>query len=89
MLVLLLQVFKFSPLGSSTKRLLALGDKLVPGSGSSRFCKPTSVAVDRSGEFFIADGYVRSENAVTARFRDRRLTLSLKPQLLRLQLKCL
>ena len=63
-MLLLLQVFKFSPLGSSTKRLLALGDKLVPGSGNSRFCKPTSVAVDRSGEFFVADGYVRSENAV-------------------------
>lgn len=54
------QVFKFSPLGSNTQRLLALGDKLVPGSGSSRFCKPTSVAVDRSGEFFVADGYCNS-----------------------------
>lgn len=53
-----LQVFKFSSLGSRTQRLLALGDKLVPGSGNSRFCKPTSVAVDRSGEFFVADGYV-------------------------------
>ena len=63
-MLLVLQVFKFSPLGSNTQRLLALGDKLVPGSGSSRFCKPTSVAVDRSGEFFVADGYVRSENAV-------------------------
>lgn len=72
----LLQVFKFSPLGSHTQRLLALGDKLVPGSGSSRFCKPTSVAVDRSGEFFVADGYVRSENAVILRFLDRGLTLS-------------
>ena len=55
------QVFKFSPLGSHTQRLLVLGDKLVPGSGSSRFCKPTSVAVDRNGEFFVADGYVVSE----------------------------
>lgn len=72
----LLQVFKFSPLGSNTQRLLALGDKLVPGSGSSRFCKPTSVVVDRSGEFFVADGYVRSENAVILRFLDRGLTLS-------------
>ena len=85
-MLLLLQVFKFSPLGSSTKRLLALGDKLVPGSGSSRFCKPTSVAVDRSGEFFVADGYVRSENVVISRSLDRRLTLGLKPRLLRLQL---
>ncbi|KAJ7365747.1 hypothetical protein OS493_002463 [Desmophyllum pertusum] len=55
-----LQVFKFSSLGSRTQRLLALGDKLVPGSGNSRFCKPTSVAVDRSGEFFVADGYCNS-----------------------------
>lgn len=85
-MLLLLQVFKFSPLGSSTKRLMALGDKLVPGSGSSRFCKPTSVAVDRSGEFFVADGYVRSENVVISRSLDRRLTLGLKPRLLRLQL---
>ena len=87
-MLVLLQVFKFSPLGSSTKRLLALGDKLVPGSGDSRFCKPTSVAVDRSGEFFVADGYVRSENAVISRgFLDRGSILGLKPQLhvLRLQ----
>ncbi|KAL9986947.1 hypothetical protein ACROYT_G001165 [Oculina patagonica] len=54
------QVFKFSPLGSSTQRLLVLGDKLVPGSGSTRFCKPTSVAVDRNGEFYVADGYCNS-----------------------------
>lgn len=54
------QVFKFSPLGSSTQRLMSLGDKLVPGSDKSRFCQPTSVAVDRNGEFFVADGYCNS-----------------------------
>lgn len=37
--------------------MLSLGDKLVPGSDRSRFCQPTSVAVDRNGEFFVADGY--------------------------------
>lgn len=54
------QVFKFSPLSDRTQRLLSLGDKLVPGADNSRFCKPTAVAVDKTGEFFVADGYCNS-----------------------------
>ena len=40
--------------------LLELGKKLIPGSGNGEFCKPTSVAVMPSGEFFVADGYCNS-----------------------------
>lgn len=40
--------------------LLELGKKLEPGSGEGEFCKPTSVAVLPSGEFFVADGYCNS-----------------------------
>jgi hypothetical protein len=37
-----------------------LGRKLEPGSSDGEFCKPTSVAVLPSGEFFVADGYCNS-----------------------------
>ena len=40
--------------------LLELGRKLEPGSNDGEFCKPTSVAVLPSGEFFVADGYCNS-----------------------------
>jgi NHL repeat len=40
--------------------LIELGKQLQPGSGDGRFCKPTSVAVLPSGEFFVADGYCNS-----------------------------
>lgn len=40
--------------------LIELGKKLEPGSGDGEFCKPTSVAVLPSGEFFVADGYCNS-----------------------------
>lgn len=40
--------------------MLELGKKLQPGSGDGEFCKPTSVAVLPSGEFFVADGYCNS-----------------------------
>lgn len=36
---------------------LVLGEKLVPGSDDSHFCKPSDVAVLPTGEFFVADGY--------------------------------
>ncbi len=39
---------------------MELGKKLQPGSGDQEFCKPTSVAVLPSGEFFVADGYCNS-----------------------------
>lgn len=54
--VALHQVFKFKPGGSSTP-LLEFGSPFEPGSSFLQFCKPTSVAVARTGEIFIADGY--------------------------------
>ncbi|XP_046652087.1 peptidyl-glycine alpha-amidating monooxygenase B-like isoform X2 [Daphnia pulicaria] len=57
------QVFKLTPLRKNTNGLqilLELGKKLEPGSGDGEFCKPTSVAVLPSGEFFVADGYCNS-----------------------------
>lgn len=53
------QVFKFN-LMKSNQPLLTLGKRGVPGSGSRSFCKPTDVAVDRSGVFYVSDGYCNS-----------------------------
>ena len=39
---------------------MELGQKLEPGSKDGQFCKPTSVAVLPSGDFFVADGYCNS-----------------------------
>lgn len=50
------QVFKFPP-GEFKNPSLVLGEKFVPGSDSKHFCKPTSVAVSKSGVVFVADGY--------------------------------
>jgi len=53
------QVLRF-PNGSSTPDLV-LGEKFVPGSDATHFCKPTDVAVtETSGIFFVADGYCNS-----------------------------
>jgi peptidylamidoglycolate lyase len=52
------QVMKLD--GRTFKPLLVLGEKLVPGSDDKHFCKPTDVAVAKSGEFFVADGYCNS-----------------------------
>lgn len=57
--VALHQVFKFS-LGSemSSENLsMTLGSRFNPGNDLDKFCKPTSVAVVTSGEFFVSDGY--------------------------------
>ncbi|KAL5287629.1 hypothetical protein ACFFRR_008495 [Megaselia abdita] len=54
--VALHQVMKFGPKGSSDKPLMVLGSKFLPGQGN-KFCKPTSVAVLKNGDFFVADGY--------------------------------
>ncbi|XP_071514811.1 peptidyl-alpha-hydroxyglycine alpha-amidating lyase 2-like [Panulirus ornatus] len=53
--VALHQVFKFAADGGEP--LLTLGEARVPGSDDHHFCKPTSVAVAASGEFYVADGY--------------------------------
>jgi len=49
------QVLKFS--NESRELVLALGEEFIPGKDNSHFCKPTDVAVARSGIFFVADGY--------------------------------
>jgi len=56
--VALHQVLKFGP--NSENALMVLGTAFVPGSDLDKFCKPTSVAVTTSGEFFVADGYCNS-----------------------------
>jgi DNA-binding beta-propeller fold protein YncE len=47
-------VMKFDSQG---KRLLTLGKQGRPGDGPGSFNKPTDVAVARSGEVYVADGY--------------------------------
>ncbi|XP_060823291.1 peptidyl-alpha-hydroxyglycine alpha-amidating lyase 1-like [Bombus pascuorum] len=39
---------------------LTLGEAFVPGNDDKRFCKPTAVAVDINGDFFVSDGYCNS-----------------------------
>ncbi|XP_053685548.1 peptidyl-alpha-hydroxyglycine alpha-amidating lyase 1 [Sabethes cyaneus] len=51
------QVFKFDLSVSSTEPILTLGNRFKPGNDIRSFCKPTSVAVLDSGDFFVADGY--------------------------------
>ncbi|KAK2563008.1 Peptidyl-glycine alpha-amidating monooxygenase [Acropora cervicornis] len=48
------QVFKF-PTGR-TESSLTLGVRFQPGSDVEHFCKPTDVAVDSSGFFYVSDG---------------------------------
>lgn len=55
------QVFKFS--GDKFELLLTLGQKFQPGSSDYHFCKPTDVAVEKNGNFFVADGYCNSRIA--------------------------
>ena len=38
------------------KLAIFIGEKFVPGSDQSHFCKPTSVVVSKSGNVYIADG---------------------------------
>lgn len=62
--VALHQVMRFGPLWSSSqaasKPELVLGVAFEPGDDERHFCKPADVAVLRSGEFFVADGYCNS-----------------------------
>lgn len=55
------QVFKFPPIMNpnvnNSVPLLTLGSKLKPGAEKNMFCKPTAVAVETSGKFFVSDGY--------------------------------
>jgi len=40
-----------------TRPALILGKRFQPGSGPTRLCQPTAVAVASSGHVFVADGY--------------------------------
>lgn len=58
--VALHQVFKFSSSSenSTDNLLMTLDTPFEPGNDFDKFCKPTSVAIATSGEFYVADGYV-------------------------------
>ncbi|XP_076245170.1 peptidyl-alpha-hydroxyglycine alpha-amidating lyase 1 isoform X2 [Calliopsis andreniformis] len=42
------------------KPSLILGEAFEPGNDDRRFCKPTAVAVQPNGDFFVSDGYCNS-----------------------------
>ncbi|XP_076279249.1 peptidyl-alpha-hydroxyglycine alpha-amidating lyase 1 isoform X2 [Lasioglossum baleicum] len=44
----------------SPKPSLVLGEMLHPGNDDKHFCKPTAVAVQSNGDFFVSDGYCNS-----------------------------
>lgn len=50
------QVFRFSP-SDHSKPSLTLGKRFQPGADDGSFCKPSDVAVKRSGDFYVSDGY--------------------------------
>ncbi|XP_043469335.1 peptidyl-alpha-hydroxyglycine alpha-amidating lyase 2-like [Leptopilina heterotoma] len=52
--------FKNSFNNSIIKPSLKLGVPFEPGNDNEKFCKPTSVAVMKNGDFFVADGYCNS-----------------------------
>ncbi|XP_069701014.1 peptidyl-alpha-hydroxyglycine alpha-amidating lyase 2 [Periplaneta americana] len=56
--VALHQVLKFRP--GESRPSLELGERFRPGAGVRHLCQPTSVAVSRSGDIFVADGYCNS-----------------------------
>ncbi|XP_043498884.1 peptidyl-alpha-hydroxyglycine alpha-amidating lyase 1 [Polistes fuscatus] len=45
---------------SIIKPSLILGEAFEPGNDKTRFCKPTAVAVQLNGDFFVSDGYCNS-----------------------------
>ena len=47
-------MFKFPP--GEKKASLTLGTQFLPGNDHNHFCKPTDVAVDSDGNFFVSDG---------------------------------
>lgn len=47
-------------LGPDLRVVLTLGKKFHPGSDDEHFCKPTDVAVQNDGHFFVGDGYCNS-----------------------------
>lgn len=57
--VALHQIFKFNGNGSD-KPLMTLGERFKKGNDNAHFCKPTSVAVSKTGDIYVADGYCNS-----------------------------
>lgn len=55
--VALHQVLRFNLNMTAAVPDLVLGEKLIPGAAVGKFCKPTSVAVLPTGDFFVSDGY--------------------------------
>ena len=49
------QVFKFNSIDDK-KASLVLGKTFIPGNSYATFCQPTSVAVESSGNIYVADG---------------------------------
>jgi len=47
-------VFKFPP--GAKEPSVTLGVKFEPGRDAEHFCKPTDVAVESTGVFYVADG---------------------------------
>jgi hypothetical protein len=45
---------------SLVKPSFILGEAFQPGNDNIRFCKPTAVAVQNNGDFFVSDGYCNS-----------------------------
>ncbi|XP_006571394.1 peptidyl-alpha-hydroxyglycine alpha-amidating lyase 1 isoform X2 [Apis mellifera] len=52
----------FDPLlkNNTLKPSMILGEAFEPGHDEKRFCKPTAVAVESNGDFFVSDGYCNS-----------------------------
>lgn len=52
----------FDPLleNNVLKPSMILGEAFEPGHDEKRFCKPTAVAVESNGDFFVSDGYCNS-----------------------------
>ncbi|GFY59349.1 peptidyl-glycine alpha-amidating monooxygenase B [Trichonephila inaurata madagascariensis] len=57
--VALHQVFHFTA-NDLKKPALTLGEKFIPGNDNGHFCKPASVAVSKTGDIYVADGYCNS-----------------------------
>ncbi|KAL4221217.1 hypothetical protein ACF0H5_019481 [Mactra antiquata] len=56
--VALHQVFRIPQNGTTPD--MTVGYRFEPGSDVDHFCKPTDVAVQANGDFFVADGYCNS-----------------------------
>ena len=53
------QVLKFA-LNDTSKPILTIGQQNEPGKDKTHFCQPSDIAVLRSGDFYVSDGYCNS-----------------------------